>query len=108
MKILTSLVIVSILLSIGVAGCGQQKAASSREAINAAKAMETVEEKSAYLIGQAKAFYNSKEFQQAVDIAQYILQYVDKDSTAAKDLLEKAKNALAAAAKAKLDEAKKA
>ena len=107
MKRLKTVVVVMLLLGIGLVGCGQQKAGSSSEAINTAKAMQTVEEKANYLVGQAKAFYSSKEFQQAVDVARYVLSYVDKDSQAAKDLLEKAKTALTEAAKAKLDEAKK-
>jgi len=85
--------------SLGVIGCAEKRASSGKEAIEAAKSMETTEQKVSYLIGQAKAFYNSKEFQGAVDIAQYVLRYVDKDSLEAKDLLEKAKEALAAKAR---------
>jgi alkyl sulfatase BDS1-like metallo-beta-lactamase superfamily hydrolase len=90
-----------------VSGCGAQKAESSRAAIDTAKAMQTVGEKTNYLVSQAKAFYNSKDFQSAVDIAQHILVYLDKDSQAAKDLLAKAKNQLQAQAKGMLDQAKK-
>ena len=49
-----------------------------------------------YLIGQAKVFQKSEEFQDAVDIAQYILASVDEDSKAATDLLEELKKALSA------------
>lgn len=92
-------IIVSCLaLSFVVLGCSQKKAASSKEAIDAAKVMQTVQQKTDYLIGQAKAFYNSKDFQSAVDLAQYVLAYVDKDSQEAKNLLEKAKQALTAKA----------
>ena len=99
---LLTLIAVSLVLS----GCAQQKAASSSEAIEIAKAMETVQQKADYLIQQAKAFYSSKEFQQAVDVAQYVLRYVDKDSQEAKDLLTKAKDALAAAAKGAVEDVK--
>ena len=44
-----------------------------------------------YLISQAKVFYKSKEFQQAVNIAQYILNNIDKEFQPAKDLAEEAK-----------------
>ena len=88
-------------------GCGEKKVASSKEAIQTAKAMETTQEKVDYLIGQAKAFYNSKEFQGAVDITQYILRYLDKDSQAARDLLDKAKSQLTAAAKGAVEDVKK-
>jgi len=83
---------VVFLLSLAViAGCSGQKAESSKAAIEMAKTMETVKAQTDYLISQAKAFYNSKDFQQAVDTAQYVLQNLDKDNQTAKDLIEKAK-----------------
>lgn len=96
-----------LMLALVVAGCGQKKEATSREAINVAKTMETVEQKAEYLIGQAKAFYSSKEFQQAIKIAQYVLVNLDKDSQTSKDIIAKAKEALAVAARAALKDAKK-
>jgi len=98
--------VVAVSLSLTLTGCGAKKAESSKEAITQAKAMETTEEKAAYLISQAKAFYNSKEFQGSVDIAQYVLRYVDRDSEAARDLLDKAKDALAEEMKKAASEAK--
>ena len=100
---------IALVMSSGLllSGCAQQKAASSKEAIEAAKAIEAVEQKAAYLLNQARAFYNSKEFQEAVNTAQYILSYVDKNSQAARDLLEKAKAALASAAKTAAEDVKK-
>ncbi|MFC1643767.1 hypothetical protein ACFL5C_00370 [Candidatus Omnitrophota bacterium] len=106
-KLLVLVMAVCLATSFMLAGCGPQKAATSREAINESKTMATVQEKTTYLVSQAQSFYNSKEFQGAVDIAQYILQYVDKDSPAAKKLLEEAKNAIAAQLKQKAEEAKK-
>lgn len=99
------LIVFAVVLSLSMLsiGCGQQqpKAASSKEAIDVAKAMETSKEKVDYLMTQANGFYKSKEFQQAVDLAQYVLSYLDNESQPAKDLLEKAKQALTA----KVDEA---
>jgi hypothetical protein len=102
-------ILVAVVLVAGfmLYGCGPQKADSSRSAIDTAKTMQTTQEKVDYLVGQAKAFYNSKEFQGAVDIAQYILRYLDKDSPAAKELLTKAQEALAAQAKSAAEQAKK-
>ena len=108
MKKLSYLAVVAcIMLSFVVAGCGAQKAESSRAAIDNVKTMQTVQEKTDYLLSQAKAFYNSKDFQGAVDIAQHVLRYLDKDSQAAKDLLTKAKEQLTAQAQGMLDKAKK-
>ena len=93
-------------VSFGLSGCGPQKASSPQTAIEHAKALATVSEQVNYLISQAKAYYNSKEFQGAVDIAQYVLKYLDSDSQAAKDLIAKAKEAISAAASAAAETAK--
>lgn len=79
------------------AGC-TKKAASASEAIQNSQSMQTVQEKADYLIKQAEAFYSSKEFQEAIKAAQYVLSNLDKDSQQAKSLIEKAKAQLQAAA----------
>ena len=102
------IVIVALVLSLSITlvSCGPKKEASSSDAIKIAKSMDTLEEKTNYLIGQAKAFYNSKDFQDSVEIAQYILRYLDRDSAEAKSLIEKAKNAIAAKTQKAVDKAK--
>lgn len=87
-------------------GCGPKKAASSNAAIEESKTMQTAQEKVNYLVGQAKAFYNSKDLQSSIDIAQYVISYLDRDSKAAKDIIEKAKNELAALASKKVEDLK--
>ena len=104
-RYLSIIAAMAVVFSLALSGCGQQKAESSGAAINEAKAMETTEQKVDYLIGQAKAFYNSKDFQGAVDIAQYVLRYLDKDNQAAKDLIEKARAQIEALAKSAAQEA---
>jgi len=79
------------------AGCAK-KAGSSSEAIQSSQSLKTVQEKTNYLMNQAQSFYNSKEFQQAVETAQYVLSNLDKNSQQAKDLIEKARVQLQAAA----------
>lgn len=106
-KGLVLMLTVCVALGLVVTGCGEKKAESSSEAIEVAKAMETTEEKVDYLVGQAKAFYGSKEFQDVVGAAQYILRYLDKDSQEAQNLLEKARDQLTAAAKEVLKAAEK-
>jgi outer membrane murein-binding lipoprotein Lpp len=103
------LVIAVIVISwLVISGCSQtQKASSSGEAISIADTMKTVEEKASYLVQQAQAFYNSKDFQQAIDVSQYILNKLDKNSQEAKSLLEKAKEQLQAAAKSMADDVSK-
>jgi len=78
-------------------GC-EKKAASSSEAIQNSQSLKTVEEKAAYLLKQAESFYNSKEFQKAIETAQYVLSNLDKNYQPAKDLIEKAQAQLKAAA----------
>ncbi|MGB2600065.1 MAG: hypothetical protein WBB86_07575 [Candidatus Omnitrophota bacterium] len=81
--------------SITLVGCGAQKAESGTAAIDNAKALKTTDEQAKYLMGQAQAFINVKEFQYAVDVLQYVLRYLDKDSAEAKQLLRKAQDAMA-------------
>ena len=88
--------------------CNRKPAVSSgKEAVKASESMPSVEEKVGYLTAQAEAFYNSKEFQQAIDIAQHVLRNLDKDSAEAKSLLERASQALKQAAGEAVGEAKK-
>ena len=46
------------------------------------------------MVTQANNLYSSEKFQDVVDIAKYILTYLDKDSQPAKNLLDKAKSKL--------------
>jgi len=91
----------AVLLS---AGCAK-KAASVSEAIQNSQALKTVQEKADYLIKQADAFYNSKEFQEAIQTAQYVLNNLDKNSQAAQSLIEKAKTQLQAIAEKTMGDA---
>lgn len=107
MKRSLHVILACFLVVSAASGCGTQKAESSSAAIQESKAMQTTQEKADYLIAQAKAFYNSKQFQDAVNTAQHVLRYLDSESQAAKDLLEKAKDQITAKAQGMLDEAKK-
>jgi len=92
----------------GFIGCAPKPTtANSKEAIAQAKGLETVEDQAQYLIGEAKAFISSKKFQESVNIAQYVLSNLDKNSTDAKSLLEKAKAGLKVEVEKRVEEAKK-
>jgi len=69
-------------------------ASTAKEAIAAAKNLSLTKEKVGYLVTQANNLYSSEKFQDVVDIAKYILTYLDKDSQPAKNLLDKAKSKL--------------
>jgi|GEM_PF-774179 len=102
-------VLMSVFFVMGLTtvGCNQQsKSSTSADAIDTSKAMKTVQDQASYLTQQAKAFYNSKQFQDAVSTAQYVLQNLDKNSQEAKSLLEKAKADLEASAKKAMQDAK--
>ena len=64
--------------------------------VNEFNSLESITDKVSFLMGKANELYGSEQFQKAVDVAQYILQYLDADSQEAKDLLSKAKEALVA------------
>ena len=76
----------------------QEKAATAVEAIKQSEAMQSVQEKVNYLVGQANGFYDAQKYQPVIDIAQYILGSLDPNSSPAQSLLEKAKQGLQSAA----------
>jgi len=98
--------IVTIMLFFGLifSGCGKvvEKAESSRAAVAVAKQMkDKATGKVDYLLKQAQAFYDAKDYRGAVDISQYILWHLDRNSKDAQDMLSKAKGLLAEQIKAK-------
>jgi hypothetical protein len=93
-------------MAVGMGGCEGQ-ATSASEAIQQAKELGTPEQQAQYLVGQAKAFLNSKEYQEAIKTAQYVLTNIEADSQEAKDVLEQAQTQLADATKQAAGEAKK-
>lgn len=97
-RILSLLIVVAVISGVMLCGCAQKEASSSA-AIQKSEAMAAVQDKVNYLIGQAKAFYNSKDFKEAINVAQYVLSRLDQNSQEAKNLLEKARGQLEAAAK---------
>lgn len=96
MKRLICLAVIGVLASsLLIAGCSKEgTVASSVEAINIAKTLASTQEKVSYLTTEAQALYRSEKFQDVVNIAQYILTYLDSNSQTAKDLLDKAKTKL--------------
>ena len=104
----TFIVMVAIVLSLGMllTACGPRvkKAESSRAAVEAAKNIQgKLSGRVNYLLQQARAFYDAKDYRGAVDITQYILWHMDRNSKEAQDMLVKAKQSLADEIKAKRD-----
>ena len=97
-----SIIALGVIVYLGLVLCLNsgyaQIVASANDAIKIAQSLKTVQEKADYLMKQAEVFYNSKEFQQAIQTAQYVLSNLDKNSQPAKSLIEKAKAQLQAAA----------
>ena len=77
-----------------ISGCGAKKEESSKAAIEKSKSLATVEEQVNYLESQANAFYKSKEYQEAINITQYVINNLDKEANDAKELLEKSTEGL--------------
>ena len=106
-KNLLSIAIILACISLSFAGCGTKPVGSVNEAIEIAKSYATNPEKIDYLVGQAKSMVSSERFQDAVGIAQYILQNLDSESGAAKTILADAQKKIEDLAKAKMEEASK-
>ena len=101
-KILTMSMVCFFAVMIACSGCGVKKADSSREAIDNAKAIDSVEKQADYLVKQAEAFYKSKEYKDAINSAQYVVRNLDAESKEAREILQKAKDDMAQAARDKL------
>lgn len=87
----------ALVLSLALAGCGEKKAASSREAVEEAKTKGTPQEQADYLAKQAKAFIIAKEYQDAISCAKEALK-LDANHEEAQSLIERAKSEMAAKA----------
>jgi hypothetical protein len=83
-----------LFLTISIIGCEERKMPSVSEVINESRSLETVNKQLDYLIQEARDFYNSKEYKEALELAEYILTYLDQHSEQALDLIEKIKNHL--------------
>jgi hypothetical protein len=89
-----------------LAGC-VKKADDSAQAIAQSKELKTAEEQADYLIGQANAFLNSKEFDEAMKTARYVLSNLDQESEKAKAIIEMAKVEMQKAAESTAGDMKK-
>ena len=87
------IILSTLILAVSISSCApaQPAASNAQQAIEQSKAKGDVQSQVNYLSGQAKAFVNSKNFDQAVAVANYILNNLDKNSQAAKDILAQAK-----------------
>lgn len=106
MKNIVFIVVALLCVSLAMIGCGTKKEVSGNAAIQQSQALATAQQKVSYLAAQAKAFINSKEYDQAVFVTQYILNDVDRNSQEARLLLEKAKAGLTAQAKTRMEAVK--
>lgn len=108
MKNLLSLAIGLIFTSLTIVGCSQPpKAVSADQAIEQSQTFSTAEEKEKYLVSQANSFVSSKEYDQAIQTAQYVLANIDSTSAEAKSILEKAAAELKEVAQEKAEEVQK-
>lgn len=107
MKHLSWGLFVACVIAIGASGCQPApQAATSQEVVQAAQAKATPQEKADFLVAQANAFLNSKNYDEAIKTAQYVLGNVDKNSTQARSVVEKATAELEKVARQKLEEMK--
>ena len=108
MKAFTTIMLVCCLvLNLGLIACTQQqKTMFTKDVIKISKTLQTTKEKVDYIITHAKAAYNSKDFQQTIDLTRYVLRALDKNSPQAKNLLAKAREALRSAAQSAVKDVK--
>ena len=106
-KATITLVIVCIAFSTALVGCGPKKVATPKEAIETAKTMDATKARENYLVAQAKAFYEAKDYKGAIELSKYVINFVDKNSKSARGILQKAKEDLSAQMRQAAKELKK-
>ncbi len=91
-----TILLVMLYVTAFVAGCSkpQPTAATSSEAISQSESLQTADAKARYLVDQANAFIAGKQYNDAMQTAQYVLSNVKADSEEAKAALEKAASKL--------------
>ena len=106
-KFLTLTVTLVFILGLGIVGCGQKQAANSQAAIEQSKTMKTADEQAKFLVNQANSFISSKQFDQAVETARYVLSKLDANSQEAKATLQRATDEMKKAAQGAMNDMKK-
>ena len=106
-KFITYSFVMTLMLAVGIMGCSQPpQSANASEAIENAKAKQSVEEQAQYLIKEANAFVNSQQFDEAIKAAKHVLAKLDTESQEAQGIIEKAKAEIEKLAKEKAEEMK--
>ena len=94
-RFLTMCIVVCLVAGVALVGCGPKKAETSQEAIKNAQTMKDAPQKEKYLMQQAELFLKQKNFQEAINLSQYVLWNVDANSQDAKTMLRKSQDAMA-------------
>ncbi|MDP8261769.1 MAG: hypothetical protein P9M13_00520 [Candidatus Ancaeobacter aquaticus] len=90
-KYFVAALLVAMMATVSLNGCGTKKASSGAEAIEISETMETTNKKVDFLIVQAKEFYKSNDYNDATTVLNHVLTKLDTESEKAKDLLAKMK-----------------
>lgn len=92
------ILLVILFLSPSIMGCEENKLPSVTQVIDQSKFEGAQEKQVDYLIQEARKFYDSKEYKEALELAQYTLTYLDQHSQQALDLIQKIKDQLSVVA----------
>lgn len=79
------------MLALNLVACGSQpKSANSKEAIDHAMSLQSAQEQANYILGEAKAFVNNKQYDEAVKSAQYVANNYQDRAQEAQKIIEEA------------------
>ena len=99
--------VVCAMLVVSVYGCNSKpKAKNANEAVAQSKNMPDVKAQADYLVSEAKAFLNSKQYDEAMKTAQYIASNFQESAAEAQKIIEQSAQELQKEASAKMDEMK--
>lgn len=93
-RFLVIITVLCLVSAVALVGCGPKKVETSQEAIKTAQAMQTTEKQEKYLMAQAQLFFKEKNFQETINLTQYVLWNLDPASQEAKNLIRTSKDAM--------------
>ena len=91
--VIVTMVVLFLVLSL-VSDVFAARAKAYKDVLKEVEKKRRVTDKRSYLLDQAEASYDAKEYLDSSNIAQYILRYVDPESEEAMTMMKKANSAL--------------
>ena len=103
----TSIIIITIMCGVGCGSRTVPSAKTSSEAIEIANLQSNTEKQVDYLVKQAEQFLDDDNYDEAINVANYVISHLDKDSQQAQEIMAQASIEMEQVTQQALEEARK-